>query len=256
MPVKGKFYQASGLMVYALAYGKAADKDLQTLFEQGRIQRVLTDKPARLKPLDRESLRLKPKEIANAQAVKIRLADDQKTIVLEVDASDKQPSVEVKAMLENLFYPYLIHSATLSAKLQGNGFSYPLPVSPETIAMLAPSQHKEVSVNFPIPHAQIPSVWSPSRLSSLGTQSSILADIAITLNQQRLQLDSAFVKKLEKSFPGDPISNVLLPPQEVRASTVSIPLLIRVSYPVYPIVVFIVLSLLLIVAILAATRAA
>lgn len=256
MPVKGKVYEAHGLMVYALAYGKAADAHLQALLDQGRISRVLTEQAARLKPLDKESVRLTPKEISQSQAVKISLAADGKTIVMDVDATDKQPGVEVKALLENLFYPYLIRSAKLSAKLWGPGFAYPLAVEPAAITDLPPKRPQEVSVTFPIPHAQIPSVWSLSRLGSLGTQLSIVGNIAVSLEQQQLELDPGFAAKLDQNFHGDPISQVLTPPQTAQASEVSIPLLVRVSYPVYPIIILIALALALVLGLFAALNAA
>ena len=52
MPVKGQLFEAQGLMVYALAYGEPAAKALDAIMAQGRLSKVLTKPPARLKPVD------------------------------------------------------------------------------------------------------------------------------------------------------------------------------------------------------------
>ncbi len=258
MTVKGSKQQpqAHGLMVYALAYGQAAESRLRELIDQGRARRVFTEPPARLKPLDKESVHLIPKEIVNAPTVvAISLADDQKTTVLDVNASDLQPSVDIKAALENLFYPYSIHSSKLSAKFTGKGFEYPLAVTPATLDALPPGARREVSVNFPIPHAQIPSAWSLARLGSLGTRLTITGAVEISLTDQRLELDPAFKNKLNANFKGDPLSDIFTPSKDAQSSSAAIPLAVRVAYPVYPIVILIGLLLLLAFGLLLALHA-
>jgi hypothetical protein len=47
MPVKGKLYQAQGMMVYALAYGEPAAQALDQILKEGRLSQVLTRPPAR-----------------------------------------------------------------------------------------------------------------------------------------------------------------------------------------------------------------
>ena len=53
MPVKGQMYTAKGLMVYALTYGQEAEAKLRGLMQRGGPASLFTDRPARLKPLDR-----------------------------------------------------------------------------------------------------------------------------------------------------------------------------------------------------------
>jgi hypothetical protein len=245
MPVRGKAYTAQGLMVYALAYGEPAEARLLELVADARLTQVLTAAPARLKPLDRESVRLTPKRILDSPKVNIRLADDQTTTILETEASEQQPGVTIQAEMENLFYPYRIESAQLSAQFLGENFQSTLQVTPETLGLLSPGAKQQVSVYFPIPLAQIPSVWSWTQLKRLGTQLSLPGRIRIELTQQRLALDPAFIQRLRSNFPNDPISDILTPPDEAQNSSVDIPLSIRVNYPVYPMVVYILSGLLL-----------
>ncbi|MGZ8244422.1 hypothetical protein [Methylomagnum sp.] len=246
MPVRGKVYPAAqGLMVYALAYGEAAEVRLLELIADSRLTQVLTAAPARLKPLDRESIRLTPKRILDSPKVNIRLADDRITTILETAASEQQPGVTIQAELENLFYPYRIESAKITAQFLGDGFQHPLQVTPEALDFLSPGAKLEASVYFPIPLAQIPSVWSWTQLKRLGTQLNLPGVIRIELTQQRLALDPVFIQRLRSNFPNDPISEIFTPSDEVQNSSVEIPLSIRVNYPVYPMVVYILLGLLL-----------
>src|SRR5439155_652596 len=78
VPVEGKAYRANGLMVYALAYGQAAEDRLVELVS-GPVRKVLTEKPARLKPLDQDAVALIPGEVRNAPSTRVTLAKDGRT---------------------------------------------------------------------------------------------------------------------------------------------------------------------------------
>lgn len=251
MPVRGGRYgQAQGLMVYALAYGKAAEAGLLALVESPRLKAVLTALPARLKPLDRESVRLTPRRILDAPGVGIRLGGDGKTTVVEVGVSERRPGVSIQADLENLFYPYRIDAARVSARFVSGGRQYPLSVAPEAIASLRPGERREVTVGFPIPHAQIPSLWSWAHIRRFGTQVILPGSIHIVLADQHLALDPGFVGQLRSNFPNDPISRVFTPPGEAQTSSVAIPLSVRINYPVYPLALLAGLGALLLAALL------
>ncbi len=235
MPVKGRVYKASGLMVYALAYGNEADAALRYLIDSGRVGQVFTETPARLKPLDRDSVRLLPQEIRNQPGTTVGLAADRHTVVLDVEASKQQPSVEILASLENLFYPYIIESADLSASFVVAASRSTLAPEPSRIAALEPGARKEIRVTLPIPLAQVPSIWSIKALRSFGTRFEIHGTLELELSNQRLVLSDAFSKNLNTLFPGDPISEVFSPPQDTLSSQVSVPFVIRIVYPTYPI---------------------
>ena len=237
MPVKGTVYQANGLMVYAMAYGQEADAQLRELLQSGRIMQVFTGQSARLKPLDRESVRLVPKEIRNGAGskMKVSLAADQHTVVLDVAASEQQPSVEIVASLENLFYPYIIQAADISAQFTIDTWSNPLSVEPQNIVGLEPSAQREIKVNFPIPLAKIPSIWSSTALGSLGKTLKMHGTVDIGLNNQQIVLSETFRRNLNELFPGDPISEVFSPPTGIQSSFVKVPIIVQINYPIYPI---------------------
>ena len=236
MPVTGKMYSAGGLMVYGLAYGTDAEARLVELIA-GPLRKVLTEPPARLKPLDQDSVLFVPGVVnSNAPTTKVYLAKDGRTIVVDVEVSTRQPSVEFTARVENTFYPYVITRATVVAQFAGRGWADSLRVTPSTLSALEPGLARELSVVLPIPLAQIPSLWSLTSLSSMGTQVSIPGAIELALTDQHLRVADTFRARLAEIFPGDPLSEVFTPSEAVRSSKVSIPVLIRVGYPLYPLI--------------------
>lgn len=225
MPVTGK-YPAKGLMVYGLAYGADAQARLVQLVS-GPIRKVLNEPPARLKPLHQESVGL---------TVRASTTTDG-WIVLDVDVSKRQPVVELTALVENRFYPYVIRHATLTARFAGRGWADDLAVTPARLADLEPGATREVVVRLPIPLAEIPSVWSPAALALMGTKIKLPGAIQISLSDQRLEVAKAFQDRLAVIFPGDPLSEIFTPSKSVSGSQENFPVLIRVSYPVYPLIV-------------------
>ena len=237
MPVQGRYFQSTGAMIYALAYGDEAAVTLTKMVQSGQVGRVLNEAPARLKPLDAESVRILPVRIQGNDKVTAELAADQRTLVLNVDAGISQPSAMIQAQLINDFSPYQINKASVAATFSGNGWSYPLAVSIDTLQNLKPGDSQAVVVELPIPLGEIPSVWSLSALSRAGKTFLLPGAIDIQLDEQKLSIDRSFIKKLERLFPGDPLPAVFSPPEEVRKSTARIPVYLQISYPLYPLLV-------------------
>lgn len=248
MPLKGKVYSTSGMMVYALAYGDSASAHLAWLVSSGAVGKVFTNPPARLKPIDQESVRFIPKSVANSSNVSVSLAKDGRTIVVDVKASDVLPQIEIKAAFQNLFYPYVISQARPTAAIKGAWGSAPVAIKPEQVQQIQPGEEREVSASLPIPMAQVPSPWSPTAISAMGKQVVIPAVMEISLSDQRLLLSDAFQNSLKELFPGDPLAEVFLPPESVKSSSASLPLVIRIQYPLLPVVMVMLLGLLLLAA--------
>lgn len=245
MPVKGKLFSATGMMVYALAYGEPAATHLATLVQSGQLGKVFTSPPARLKPIDQDSVRLVPKGVTNTANIAVSLAKDGRTLLLDVQASDVLPRVEIKTGVENLFYPYVIREAKPSAALVGAWGREAVAIQPTKVEAVQPGESREVSVSIPMPMAQVPSPWSAAAISAMGKQLVIPAILEVSLADQHLALSEAFKQSLSELFPGDPLSEVFLPPDSVRTSSASVPMLIRIQYPLAPVVVTLLLALLL-----------
>jgi len=238
MPVQGKHYRATGLMVYALAYGEPAAQHLQALVEQGRLARVFTAAPARLKPLDQDGLRVVPREVRNSADVQASLAADGRTLVFDIEAAALAPRIGLRAGFENLFFPYEIVNAEVRADMvAAGGARLPLQVAPARLSGLAPGAATEVELQLPVPVAQVPSPWSAAAISAMGKRVLVPAMVEVSLAGQQLRISEGFRQSLSELFPGDPLSEVFLPPEGLKASTAHIPVLLRIQYPLLPVVV-------------------
>lgn len=236
MPVQGQHYQATGLMVYALAYGEPAALHLDALVEQGRIAQVFTNPPARLKPLDRESVRIVPREVRNSDNVQVSLGADGQTLVFDVAASALSPEIVLRASIENQFFPYRIEKADIQAGWNAAGQSMPVPVTPARLSGLAPGSAAGVELRLPVPAAEIPSTWSWAAIAALGKQLILPGTVELALVNQSLRVSDEFVASLARLFPNDPLSEVFTPPDAVTGSTVRLPVLLRIQYPLTPVI--------------------
>ena len=247
MPVKGKHFAAKGLMVYGLAYGKEAGDDLNRIVADGRLSKVLTRPPARLKPVDQDGVRIVPEAVLNTPNVTASMGTDKRTVVLDVDADKLVPQVRLKASLQNLFYPYLIARANVDGQLRTTAGTSPLTVVPATVANLAPGASQAIEVSFKLPLEEVPSVWSSQAIAAMGKQVIMPMSVSLGLSNQRLALPATFKTEMEELFPGDQLSDVFVPPDSVRSSTTQVPLIVRVQYPLTPVLVLVggVLALLL-----------
>ncbi len=81
----------------------------------------------------------------------------------------------------------------------------------------------------------VPSAWSFKALSAMGKRVLIPATIEVSLTGQQLQISEDFKQNLARLFPGDPLSKVFLPPEEITASVARIPILFRIQYPLLPV---------------------
>ena len=245
MPVQGKLYQAHGLMVYALAYGEPAAQALERIMAKGRLSQVLTKPPARLKPIDQEAVRIVPQAVKDAPHIKASLGSDQRTVVLDVEPASYVPQVTLQASLQNLFFPYAIEQAAVSGHLHAPTGTSALAVVPPQVSHLQPGATSPVEVSFQLPMAQVPSAWSMQALSAMGKQVLMPMSVELQLQGQNLSLSETFRSDMEALFPGDPISEVFTPPTTVNASKVQVPLLLRVQYPLAPVIALIGAGLLL-----------
>jgi hypothetical protein len=239
MPVQGKLYAARGLLVYALAYGQPAADALNRILANGRLQQVLTRPPVRLKPVDQDALRIVPERLLDAPNMHASLGSDGRTLVLDVDADALAPTVRLKATLQNLFYPYAIAHGEVGATLAAGTQQLPVQVAPAVISHLAPGARQAVDVQFRLPVEQVPSPWSSQAIAAMGKQVLLPMRVTLSLDQQKLTLPPAFNAEMQELFPGDPISEVLLPPESVHSSRADVPLLVRVQYPLLPVLVMV-----------------
>lgn len=233
MPVQGKHYQANGLMVYAFAVGKEGGRALDGLLASGRVNRVITEQPARLKPLDRDTVRLVPAQVEDAPGVSYSQAPGG-GLRADVDPDARTPRANIRWNLENAMYPYTIVSATLGARSMLAGEDRKIELGNTRVSELAPGRAQPLASTMQLPVAQLPDRWSMAALKSAGSAYVLPGRIELHLANQRLALSQAFRQRMAALFPGDPLPDIFTPPASIQASNAVLPIEVRVHYGMGP----------------------
>lgn len=239
MPVKGKYYIANGIMIYAMAYGKPANDALERLIA---AKLPFEDQPARLKPLNADAVTFVPTGVAKQGNFSASLGADRNTLVLQFDSSSKPEVAVINGVFRNDFFPYDIRSAdvSLNVKFRGESHGIQSEIEPrELAAVSAGKQSALVAVKIGIP--PLPSMWAhPEIIFKSGYQAQAIMEFSLT--NQKLQLSPDFVKRMNALFPGDPLPEIFVPGESAKQSVTSRPLLVKVEYPVWPLVVLALLA--------------
>ncbi|UVW30438.1 hypothetical protein [Massilia sp. H6] len=236
MPVQGRHYSANGLMVYAFAVGAPGERALDALLASGRVASVITERPARLKPLDRDTVRLSPAQVENAPGVAFSQAPGG-TLRADVDPDARTPQASIRWQLENAMYPYTITSAELSARSILAGEDRKIVLASSRVDQLAPGRPVPLGSTMQLPVAQLPDKWSMAALKSAGSAYVLPGQIELRLAKQKLALSQDFRQRMAALFPGDPLPDIFTPPSTVQASRAVLPLEVRVHYGMAPLAV-------------------
>lgn len=229
MPVKGEHFRANGLMVYAFAIGEGGARALDGLLASGAVRKIITGPPARLKPLDRDTVRLVPRKVENAPGVTFAMGRNG---VLRADVAPhaNSPTAKIGWNIENTMYPYTIVSASLSARSRLGGENRTVTLGSTRVHALAPNQPQPLGSTLQLPVAQLPGKWSVAALKSAGSAYVLPGTIEVHLAEQKLALSSGFRERMAELFPGDPLPDIFTPPARVAASTAVLPIEVRVHY--------------------------
>jgi hypothetical protein len=233
MQVEGPHYRANGLMIYVFAVGREGAQALDRLLATGRIGRVITEPPARLKPLNRDTVRLVPRKVENAPGVAFSM-DANGLLRADVAPDARSPSAGILWQLENTIYPYTIAGASIEARSLLGGENRPIALAKNRVGRLAPGQAAPLASTMQLPVAQLPSKWSLAALQSAGSAYVLPGRIELQLQNQRLELSQAFGDRMAALFPGDPLPDIFTPPSEIQASTAVLPIEVRVHYGAGP----------------------
>jgi hypothetical protein len=233
MPVQGQHYHANGLMVYVFAVGPEGARALDAML--ARVQRVITEPPARLKPLDRDTVRLVPRKVENAPGVEFSM-DAAGRLRADVAPDARTPAATIQWQLQNTMYPYTIAGATISARSMLGGENHPIALKTNTVTRLAPGRAEPLASTVQLPVAQLPSKWSMAALKSAGSAYVLPGRIELHLQGQRLELSQAFRERMAALFPGDPLPDIFTPPADIQASTAVLPVEVHVHYGSGPLV--------------------
>ncbi|WP_368737939.1 hypothetical protein [Massilia sp. CCM 8734] len=235
MPVRGAQYRANGLMVYVFAVGAQGARELDALLLSGRLQRVITEPAARLKPLDRDTLRLVPRKVNDAPGVAFSMAPGG-VLHADVDAGTRAPAAKIEWNLENTIYPYTIVSATLGARSVLGGENRAIELASTQVSKLAPGKSAPLASTMQLPVTQLPGTWSLKAVTSAGSAYVLPGRIELQLSEQRLELSQDFRQRMATLFPGDPLPDIFTPPAQINGSSAALPIEVRVHYGVGPLV--------------------
>ncbi|MEC5162694.1 MULTISPECIES: hypothetical protein [unclassified Janthinobacterium] len=238
MPVQGARYHANGLMVYVFAIHQQGARELDQLLRSGRLQKVITEPPARLKPLDQDTVRLAPVRVEDAPGVAFSMAADG-MLRADVQSDAAAPTARIHWHLDNAIYPYTISSAALSARSVLAGEERPIALGAARVSALAPGKSQPLSSLMQLPVARLPGKWSAAAISAAGSAVVLPGSIEVRLSEQKLELSQAFKQRMAALFPGDPLPDIFAPPSQVEGSRALLPIEVRVHYGMAPLLALI-----------------
>ncbi|MBB3117957.1 hypothetical protein [Pseudoduganella violacea] len=240
MPVKGKTYSANGLMVYVFAIHGAGAAQLDALLRSGRLRQVITETPARLKPLDQDTVRLRPVRVENVPGVAFSTLPNG-MLRADVDAGataaaqgGSAPAARIGWQLENAIYPYTIVSAHLDAASALAGERKAIALGSDSVRALVPGKPQPLSSSLQLPVAQLPGKWSLAAVKAAGSAQLLPGRVEVRLSEQKLELSQAFRQRMAALFPGDPLPDIFTPPERIQGSRAVLPVEVRVNYGIAP----------------------
>jgi hypothetical protein len=237
LAVKGRLYEASGIMIYGIAYGRDAGVRLSQMINANV---PFGNSPVRLKPLNSEALTFVPGVAGAGKGYAVSRAPDHKTLVLKFDGSTHPATAELSGRFRNDFNPYDIVSAqvSLATAFRGGGNQGVkadiVPGSIQNVPAAGLSEPIRVSINVP----PLPSMWSPAVL--FGSGSRIDGTMTFQLENQKLAMSKEFVAQMGTLFPNDPLPDLFIPGDAAHSSTTTLPLMVLVEYPTWPLVMLVI----------------
>ena len=152
-------------------------------------------------------------------------------------------------------YPYTIASATIGARSMVAGEDRPIRLGSTSVRGLAPGKSAPLASSMQLPVRQLPGKWSMEAIGAAGSAYVLPGRIELQLSGQKLELSQAFRDRMGKLFPGDPLPDIFTPPAQIKGSTATLPLELRVHYGVGPLAALIGGALALLAALAAAALA-
>lgn len=227
---KSKYFTSHGLIIFGIAYGVPAAKYIDKLLARGDVKKAFGTHAASLKPLNVAAVSFVPEGVSGAVSG-VHRRNGELNIVLP--ARTHPQSFTITGRFINHFYPYTIVNANTSATLLLDGRSNFVALTPANLKELPPfTSSVPVTLSFTVP--AMPN-WSFQTLFSSGR--SIPAMLQFSLKHQQLAISPDFVAVINKILPDAPMPQIFQPDSSVRASQTDIPLLVRVQYPVWPLLV-------------------
>ncbi len=225
------YFVSHGLIVFGIAYGQPAAKQLNTLITQGDFEKYFGVRAASLKPLNVSAVLFYPQAVTGSVS-NVRLRNG--VLDIDIPAKNIPQKFSISGRFVNQFYPYTITSANTQAHLLLAGKIYKISLSPARLNNLQPGQPSGlVTLSFTVPAT--PS-WSLATVFSSGRD--IPAVLQFFLSDQRLAISPTFTKIMDQILPNAPMPAIFRPDAQIHSSQTEVPIRIRVQYPVWPLLIF------------------
>lgn len=258
MPVTGRRFTERGLIIYALAYGEEAAKELEAVVARPAMRSLFTDPPFKLKHLDQATLTFTA--IGGQAPLDTSSGPGGVLIIRGVPARGGGP-MRITGSFRSDYYPQTIVSADISlAWKMLDGVQQPevlgASVEPPTLSKLQ-SGGQERNVTLAL---SMPEVARPPGLDGLFAQSKTLNGVLeLRLSRLSLALGDDFLAKMNDISALDQLPDVFSDYQRVTQATALLPVVMVVQFSPLPLIAAVgaamLLLLLLIVGVLLLVRA-
>lgn len=245
MPVTGRYFQESGLMIYAIAFGESANKQLQKISASTQIKRLFTLPPVRLKPLNEQALSFIPTGVATKN---VYAQMKNGTLIVSLSAYEHEKIV-LRGQLKNIYYPHEIRSAKISAVwYEGRDIANTIEITlfPVELSKQGPNDSVDMTISVRLP--SMPSPWNPEILLQKGLF--INGTMQITLSNLEIAVSREFEEKMGVIFGLKTLPEIFYPNVKISNSTTRLPLSFQVYYPAWPIFIILAVISILFIAIL------
>ena len=249
-----------GLVIYGIAYGDEASEPLRQISERQEIRQLLRDPPVRLKPLSFDPLEL---VLTPGKRGNLTWHSEGHGRIAIDGVSSSGDIIDMRGVLTNVHYPYVIESGRLVAHWQpapGTPIASRMVIKPAEISALPPfASVNDVSLKLAVSKVERPSLFADQR--------KIPGVLVIELADLKLGLAPDYVAKMRKIFgagasprpdvPADlpqQAPKIFIQYKNVNAAQTEVPLTLIVSYFPWPLILIALGGILLLALVLAATR--
>jgi hypothetical protein len=257
--VQGEHYSERGLIIYAIAYGDRARGALREMLRDGSpVRSQFPAPPVRLKPLDDEPVELLLD--SNTADVGARVHGGRLYIR---DAPASGATIRLQGRLRNRYYPQNIARAKLSAAWRSGS-----PELARAVIRMQPTEISNVPANAmsgPVRmEIDLPKIPRPPGLSGLFADERLVqGELEVRLDSIDFSLDSGFLSRISAISGGDTIQaeqaertmaanlpEVFLDYRRISSASMRVPVLIKVRYSAWPLILAIAGLALLILALI------
>lgn len=243
--VQGEHYSERGLIVYAIAYGDRARVALREMLRDGSpVRSQFPAPPVRLKPLDDEPVEL----LLDSSTADVSARVHGGRLFIK-DAPASGVTIRLQGRLRNRYYPQNIARAKLSAAWRSGSAELA-----GAVIRMQPAEITNVPANAmsgPVRmEIDLPKVSRPPGLSGLFADERIVhGELEVRLDSIDFSLDPVFLSRISAISGGDTIQEeqaertmaanlpeVFLDYRRISSASMRVPVLIKVQYSAWPLV--------------------